>query len=461
VERERILFVTGRLAESALRRVVDSLNQQGRCDGRIAVLPISVAALLTADWVGRHLTVSGDVNRVVLPGFCRGDLEPLRSRLGVECVLGPKDLADLPEYLGGGRQPVDLSAFNIEIIAEINHAPRIGMTALCEAAKRYRLSGADVIDIGCDPGGPWSGIGDAVRRLRDEGYRVSVDSFDPVEIAEATRAGAELVLSVNASNRDAADDWGVEVVAIPDEIENLGGLEDTLNHLDKRGVRFRIDPILEPIGCGFAKSLGRYLTTRQRYPNAAMMMGVGNLTELTDVDSAGINMLLAGFCEEIGIHSVLTTEVINWARSSVRELDIARRLAFRSASRGVPPKRLSSDLVILRDVRIARLGQETLNELAARVTDPNYRIFAESDEIHVFNSLGYHRGADPFALFEAICRMDARMTPDHAFYLGYEMAKAITALTLGKTYAQDQALDWGFLTRPEAPHHSPDDEKSV
>jgi hypothetical protein len=32
------------------------------------------------------------------------------------------------------------------------------------------------------------------------------------------------------------------------------------------------------------------------------------------------------------------------------------------------------------------------------------------------------------------------------------MAKAVTALTLGKEYRQDEALDWGFLTRPERHH---------
>ena len=42
--------------------------------------------------------------------------------------------------------------------------------------------------------------------------------------------------------------------------------------------------------------------------------------------------------------------------------------------------------------------------------------------------------------------------PSHAFYLGYEMAKAITALTLNKNYVQDEALRWGFLTRAEKSH---------
>ena len=97
---------------------------------------------------------------------------------------------------------------------------------------------------------------------------------------------------------------------------------------------FRIDPILEPIGFGFAASLGRYLEVRRRYPDAEMMMGVGNLTELTDVDSAGRQRRCSpGFCQELGIRSVLTTEVINWCRSAVREFDLARRLVYHAVTR--------------------------------------------------------------------------------------------------------------------------------
>ncbi len=86
-------------------------------------------------------------------------------------------------------------------------------------------------------------------------------------------------------------------------------------------ARFRIDPVLEPIGHGFARSLERFFVARRRWPQLDILMGVGNLTELTEVDSAGVNTLLAGVCQELRIKSVLTTQVINWARSSVRELD--------------------------------------------------------------------------------------------------------------------------------------------
>src|SRR5690606_4734043 len=116
-------------------------------------------------------------------------------------------------------------------------------------------SGADLIDLGCDPGPPWSMVGEYVRALREAGHRVSIDSLQPAEIEPAVRAGAELVLSVNSSNVHAAPDWGCEVVAIPDDPAGLAGLEETIERLAIAGVPLRIDPILEPIGFGFAASL--------------------------------------------------------------------------------------------------------------------------------------------------------------------------------------------------------------
>src|SRR5262245_63331655 len=108
-----------------------------------------------------------------------------------------------------------------------------------------------------------------------------------------------------------------------------------------------------------------------------MLMGVGNLTELTDVDSAGVNVTLLGFCQEVGIRSVLTTEVINWCRSCVRELDLARRLVHLAWTQRVLPKNVEPGLVMLRDPRLREHGEQTLAELAERVTDRNYRLFAE------------------------------------------------------------------------------------
>jgi dihydropteroate synthase len=145
---------------------------------------------------------------------------------------------------------------------------------------------------------------------------------------------------------------------------------------------------------------------------------------------------------------VLTTQVINWARSSVKELDLARRLMHFAVARRVLPKRLEPALVMLRDVRLRRHGEEGLEEIARHVKDRNYRIFAEDDTLHIINALMHLRGEDPFELFADMLKRD-EVDASHAFYLGYEMAKAVTALTLGKNYTQDRALNWGFLTRPE------------
>ena len=140
--------------------------------------------------------------------------------------------------------------------------------------------------------------------------------------------------------------------------------------------------------------------------------------------------------------------MINWARSSVREIDLARRLAYHAVDRRTLPKHLEPRLVMLRDPKVARFGAENLAELPRRIKDPNWRIFAEDGTLYAMNNAHFLSDTDPFVLFDRMGVDD----PSHAFYLGYELMKAKTALTLSKTYRQDQALDWGFLTEPEVSH---------
>jgi dihydropteroate synthase len=443
------LFVTGRLAEFALRQVLDDLAPRAGFVADVAVLPISVAALMTPRWVARHLVVPEGIDQVILPGHCRGDLTPILEKTNTEVILGPVDLRDLPRFLGQADTRLDgYGTYDIEILAEINHAPRMALVDILAEADRFVAEGADRIDLGCDPGTTWSGVGETVRALIDRGYKVSIDSFDPAEVADAIRAGADLVLSVNATNREMARDWGVEVVAIPDRPGTFEGLDTTVELLIRDGVSFRIDPILEPIGFGFAASLGRYLETRRRYPEAEILMGIGNLTELTDVDSAGVNTILIGFCQEVGVRSVLTTAVINWARSSVKEIDLARRLAHHAVTRQTLPKHVEPRLVMLRDPKPRRFGREALETLARSIKDPNWRLFAEDGVLHAMNKDVYLKNEDAFLLFKEMKVSD----PSHAFYLGYELMKARTSLILNKEYRQDQPLDWGFLTEPEVSH---------
>lgn len=416
----------------------------------VAVLPISVAALMQADWVSRKLHVPEDVERVIVPGWCGGDLGGLEQRWGKPFVRGPKDLFDLPEFLGHGDRPLpSLSDYSIEILAEINHAPTLSEAELLSQAEHYRAQGADVIDLGCVPGETWTNIGRATRTLIAAGFRISVDSFDRREVEAAVEHGAELVLSANAANREWAAGVPAEFVAIPTEPSDLASLEETAGFLCRAGLAVRWDPILEPVGYGFAASLGRFYEVRRRHPDAALMMGVGNLTELSEVDSAGLNFLLAAICEELRVGSILTTEVINWCRTAVQEFDHARRLVRYAVSQGTLPKHLDGRLVLLRDPRLRELGAAGLDELRQKITDPNFRVFAERGEVHVLNRDGYWHGDDPYEVFDRIVAAVGTPTAEHAFYLGMELMKARTALTLGKHYTQDAALRWGFLTVEE------------
>ncbi len=295
---------------------------------------------------------------------------------------------------------------------------------------------------------PFPDLGEVVRRLRRDGFRVSVDSFDPGEIAAAVEAGAELVLSVNGSNLDAARGLagtGVRVVVIPDFGEGLDTLERNIAALERWGVALLVDPIIEPIGFGFMASLERYAEMHRRRPELEQLMGVGNITELTSADTTGVNALLIAICEEVGVRAVLTTEVIPWARGSVREIDVARRLMHHAVRHRTLPKGVDDRLLTVKDPRILEYDEAELRALHGAVTDPNFRIFTDRDTITVFNHEIFVRGTDPQEIFDRLGVDEAT----HAFYLGRELMKARLAITLGKTYRQEGSLQWGYLTPPD------------
>jgi dihydropteroate synthase len=441
----RVLFVTGKLAEPALRRVLSELPS---VESEVAVLRITVAALMTTPWIARFLEVPAGIDLVLIPGLCEGDVDVLREKFGVRVEKGPKDLRDIPRFFGQEAAAPDYGGQQIEILAEINNAPKLSREAVRTAAEYFRASGADVIDIGCTPGVPFPELGDVMRELRAADFRVSIDSFDPAEISAAVDAGAELVLSVNGTNLDVARGLagtGVRVVVIPDFGEGLDTLERNIEALERWGVSYLIDPIIEPIGFGFMASLERYAEVHRRRPGAAQLMGIGNITELTSADTTGVNAVLVAICEEVGVRAVLTTEVIPWARGAVREIDVARRLMHHAVWHRTLPKDVDDRLLTVKDPRILEYGEAELRELHAAVTDPNFRIFTDRKTITVFNHEIFVRGTDIQEIFSQLGVEEAT----HAFYLGRELMKAKLAITLGKTYRQEGSLAWGYLTPPD------------
>ena len=80
----RVLLVTGRLAEPSLRRVLTQMAPRFAYD--VTVLKITVAALMTTDWIARHLhpeQVPDGTDLVLIPGLCEGDAQILRESLRV------------------------------------------------------------------------------------------------------------------------------------------------------------------------------------------------------------------------------------------------------------------------------------------------------------------------------------------------------------------------------------------
>src|SRR5438046_2013011 len=182
---------------------------------------VHVAARAATPWIARLLEGPPGTDLVPTPGLCEGGPAEIGGTAGggIAVEKGPKDLRQIPEYFGRAAAARTYGSYDIEIVAEVNNAPRLARDALRREAEHYRASGADVIDVGCTPGREFPELGDVVHELVAAGARVSVDSFDPTEIRTAVGAGAELVLSVNGSNLDVAREFAgtrAGVVAIAD-----------------------------------------------------------------------------------------------------------------------------------------------------------------------------------------------------------------------------------------------------
>ncbi len=436
---ERLVFLTGHLAKARLEKLLAGLGDT-EFAWEVVDIGVKVAALMTAEIIVRRLKMPEGADRVILPGRFRGDVEQLSEHFGIPFQRGPDELADLPPYLGRVGQPPDLSRHDIKIFAEIVDAPALSIEALVKRAHALAMAGADIIDIGCLPETPFPLLGEAVRTLKAEGLAVSVDSASQDELRIGAWAGADYLLSLDENMLPLAFDSKATPVLIPSAPGDLDSLGRAIEAADKANISFIADPVLDPIHFGFARSIGRFIEARSRWPEVELLMGTGNLTELTDADSSGVTALLAGLCSELGIRNVLVVHVSPHTVRTVEEHDIARRILFAAKSDGALPRGYDPGLLQVHDRKPYAASVEDIATLAAEVRDANFRIMTAEDGIHVFNNKGHAVAQDAFELFAGL---GVERDGAHAFYLGAELMKAEIAWRLGKRYAQDEPLAWG------------------
>ena len=440
---EKLLFVTGKLAEKSLNKVLQEVQANPKTPTfkyRVEQIGVSVAALMTPDLIARRLKSSGDANKMILPGLCQGDLSQLHRQYGIPVERGPDDLKDLPQYFGQIGIAPDLSQYSCQIFAEIVDAPDLTVDEILAKSNKFKAQGANVIDLGCLPGKPFKHLADSIRALKSADFKVSVDSMNTGELLLAGKAGADYLLSLTEKTLWIADAVEAFPVLVPTKPGNLASLYRAIEICLKKGKPFYADSILDPIHFGLTDSIVRYHQLRKKYPQINILMGVGNLTELTDADTTGINAMLFGIISELNINAVLATSVSAHAVNAIAEADIARRVAFRAKVDDRLPRGYSNGLLGLHDRKPFSYNTTEIAEFAAQIKDPSFRIMVSEDGVHVYNRDGLLQAIDPFTFYP-----DLKVENDasHAFYLGVELARAQIAYQLKKRYVQDEELNWG------------------
>ncbi len=475
----RILAVTGKLAEREVKKYAKNAD--------VYVVDIDIAAFITPSHL-RKIDLS-KYDLVLVPGLARGDWKGLEKEKGVKIRLGPIHAYDLKAILEN-IDKIDLSheipacrllnlvkaeenmrlvdevdesyAFKIgnvrvggnsrmKIVAEIIDAPQMKKDKLVEKIEYYIESGADIIDLGI----PLECDADEVRRavkiaVNSCNVPVSIDTFNRHAIAAGVKAGADMIMSISSSNLDALDVIGdAAVVVVERDVPKLIKL---LEKVKTKTDKVIADPVLDP-PLQVASSIERYMQFRRMDPETPLLIGVGNVTELSDADSIGINALLAFISEEIGANLLFTTEASAKTRGSIRELRVASYMAKAAKLRNSPPKDLGLNLLVIKEkIRYESCGvpngavEATASKEFHRDPKGDFRIWVEGDKIVCSHEKLVVVGNDAKSIIDTVLANDLVSRLDHAAYLGRELKKAEIAAMLGKNYTQDKDLNFGIYS---------------
>lgn len=482
-----ILVVTGRLAESIVRRKVKNKAE-------VAVLDIEVAAFITPSLLRGNIHKNYDL--ILLPGLVSGDFSALEDELHIPIRLGPKHAADLDFVLSFAEEVIfsrDIPACELlkqkkrkdafERISELEHKSRASFTlkhlkiggdsrmkvmaeivdaghmdkqALINKIRYFEYIGADIIDLGLSldttPQETKLAVEAAVSATQ---LPISIDTTDPDLINVALNLGIDMVLSLNSENMREVNIKHAAVVVIPDQ-NDIDSLFQNIELARNAGItKIIADPVLEPVG-KLVDSISRYYEFRKQDRAMPLFFGAGNVTELIDADSIGINALLAGIAMELDANILFTPDFSHKTYNGVSELKTASMMMMLAKHRETPPKDLGVDLLVVKEKRRRGFGILSGNYIQAKsdeewhldpagcfkieitpeeIQNENYipaKIIAENKKNNTLVA-----GTTAKQVMDTILRLGLVSRLDHAAYLGRELMKAELALRFKRSYSQD------------------------
>lgn len=452
VAAEHFVFVTGRLAEPFLNRILLDLSTAYDFRYSVAVMPIAIAGLMSVPWIAERLKVPPNATRIFLPGRCSGDVRDLEAKVGVPVERGPNDLHELPEYFRRRQHPcLPRDEYSLRIVAAIKEAADLPLGTLLDKADRLAAEGADAVAVWHEDREPRPQIAKVVKALRTHGHRVWVRTLDRDTWRTAVDAGADFIEPfLEPYEKIPSETTLVVEPLLPGTWE---GVEEALASAKSLGRPAILKQSVVPVGLGFTESLLRCVEARHRWQDVPLALDLCAILFHSPADAGPMLMLLLGFAEEIGARWILTTQEVNTARTSVRECDVIRRLAHCAHRYHVSLRSLDGSLAMLRDQHLNDGDDHYWQELRAQIRDPSPRLFVAGETLRAWAYGQDLQSQDAYELFDKIVdaakKAGRQVDADTAFYLGYELCKASIARQLGKNYWQDEALHWGLHTVPE------------
>ncbi len=364
------------------------------------------------------------------------------------------------------------------IIAEIVNCTEKSNENILKKARHYIDSGADIIDIGCISNKTYpERIREIIKLIRSNfNVLISIDSMDSNEIYTAVDEGIDLILSLDLGNYKEFLNLpkDLPLVILPTNVKEayfpkdpetrVKNLFTLTNELQNNGFKKLIaDPLLEtPITPGICNSLETYFLYKKKISEEKyhklelpLFFGISNVVELMDIDSVGINGLLASIAIELDMGILFTVEHSIKLMGGVKELKECVKLNYISKNKKTPPINQGVSLFKAK----GKINQELppINEANAVLVEdfshdytPDnkgyFRIYVNhySKKISILFYSNDERllqvfiGDNAEALSKKIIQNNLTKDVYHINYLGRELKKAEICLILGKPYIQDE-----------------------